>query len=98
MSKILKDLWYGNINPQTRRIRRGTEYEKLIKSLCKNEELLLSLLDERQKEAYEKLRHSQDQYEQCAAENHFIVGFRLGAGIIYESFCEDDEFFKAIED
>ena len=34
----LEDLYYGNISPHERYIKRGTRVDKLIKLICKNEE------------------------------------------------------------
>ena len=36
----LEDLYYGNISPHERHIKRGTRVDKLVKLICKNEELV----------------------------------------------------------
>ena len=36
----LEDLYYGNISPHERYIKRGTRVDKLVKLICKNEEEL----------------------------------------------------------
>ncbi len=36
----LEDLYYGNINPHERYIKRGTTVDKLVKLICKNEDEL----------------------------------------------------------
>ena len=33
----LEDLYYGNISPHERYIKRGTKVDKLVKLICKNE-------------------------------------------------------------
>ena len=50
----LEDLYYGNISPHERYIKRGTRVDKLVKLICKNEEELNSGLTEKQKETFEK--------------------------------------------
>ena len=40
----LEDLYYGNICPHERYIKRGTRVDKLVKLICKNEEELNSTL------------------------------------------------------
>ncbi len=50
----LEDLYYGNISPHERYIKRGTRVDKLVKLICKNEEELNSTLTEKQKETFEK--------------------------------------------
>lgn len=52
----LEDLYYGNISPHERYIKRGTRVDKLVKLICKNEEELNSGLTEKQKETFEKFK------------------------------------------
>lgn len=52
----LEDLYYGNISPHERYIKRGTRVDKLVKLICKNEEELNSTLTEKQKETFEKFK------------------------------------------
>ena len=44
----LEDLYYGNISPHERYIKRGTSVDKLVKLICKNEEELNSGLTVKQ--------------------------------------------------
>ena len=50
----LEDLYYGNISPHERYIKRGTRVDKLFKLICKNEEELNAGFTEKQKETFEK--------------------------------------------
>ena len=52
----LEDLYYGNISPHERYIKRGTRVDKLVKLICKNEEELNAGLTEKQKEIFEKFK------------------------------------------
>ena len=52
----LEDLYYGNISPHERYIKKGTRVDKLVKLICKNEEELNSGLTEKQKETFEKFK------------------------------------------
>ena len=49
----LEDLFYGNINPHERYIKKGTRVDKLVKLICKNEEELVNSLTEKQKEIFD---------------------------------------------
>lgn len=49
----LEDLYYGNISPHERYIKRGTRVDKLVKLICKNEDELTAGLTEKQKEIFE---------------------------------------------
>ena len=48
----LEDLYYGNISPCERDMKRGSRMDKLVKLVCKNEESLMSTLTEQQKETF----------------------------------------------
>lgn len=52
----LEDLWYGNIRPGERTIRRGSELDNLLKLLCQNEDVLMQGLSERQKKLLKSSR------------------------------------------
>ena len=47
----LEDLYYGNISPHERYIKRGTRVDKLVKLICKNEEELNNWRKEKAKGA-----------------------------------------------
>ena len=53
----LEDLYYGNISPHERDIKRGTRVDKLVKLICKNEDELNAGLMERQKETFSFLSY-----------------------------------------
>ena len=55
----LEDLYYGNISPHERYIKRGTRVDKLVKLICKNEEELNSGLTEKQKKLLKSSRTAQ---------------------------------------
>ena len=43
----LEDLYYGNISPHERYIKRVTRVDKLVKLICKNEDELTAGLTEK---------------------------------------------------
>lgn len=92
MRKVLEELWNGNITPQISQINRSTNYANALKMMCKNEEALKSILKDNEKETFEKFCECRDEVDQYTEEDIFIKGFRLGARIIIESFCENDGF------
>lgn len=97
MRRILEELWHGNITPRTRQFNRGTRYDEALKMMCKNEEKLKSMLEGKEKETFEKFCECRDEVDQYTEEDIFIIGFRLGARIIIESFYEYDGFFSEID-
>ena len=48
--KILEDLWYGNIDPQSRPIKKGSEIERTLPLVVKCDDALFEMLTDEQKE------------------------------------------------
>ena len=58
----LEDLYYGNISPHERYIKKGTRVDRLVKLICKNEEELNSGLTEKQKKPLKSSKTAQANY------------------------------------
>ena len=80
----LEDLYYGNISPWERDIKRGSRMDKLVKLICKNEESLMSTLTEQQKETFDKFKESQSELCDLTARQAFTDGFILATRILVE--------------
>jgi len=97
MRRILEELWYGNINPQDKQFNRGTKFDEALRLLSRNEEKLIAMLDEKEKDIFEKFKDNQDEIAKYNSADAFVAGFRLGARLVIESFSEDDGFFTELE-
>ena len=97
MRNIIKELYRGNINPTDKQFHRGTQYDDALKYMCTNENKLESMLEGKELEIFEKYRDHKEELEQYNEEDAFVTGFRLGARLVIESFCEDDGFFSEID-
>ena len=80
----LEDLWYGNIRPTERTIKRGSELDNLMKLLCQNEDDLMQGLSEKQKETFEKFKDCQSEITDILETQAFTSGFILAANIMVE--------------
>lgn len=80
----LEDLYYGNISPHKRYIKRGTKVDRLVKLICKNEEELNSTLAEKQKETFEKFKGCQNELSCITEHEAFSSGFVLATRIMVE--------------
>ena len=69
----LEDLYYGNISPCVRDMKRGSRMDKLVKLICKNEENLMSTLTEQQKETFEKFKDCQSEICDITARHTFAT-------------------------
>ena len=81
----LEDLYYGNISPHERYIKRGTRVDKLVKLICKNEESLTATLTEQQKETFEKFKDCQSELAGLTERDAFRDGFILAVRIMVEA-------------
>lgn len=81
---ILEDLWYGNIRPTERTIRRGSELDNLLKLLCQNEDDPMQGLSEKQKESFEKFKDCQSEITDCLETEAFISGFTTATKFMVE--------------
>ena len=80
----LEDLYYGNISPCERNMKRGSRMDKLVKLICKNEEGLMSTLTEQQKETFDKFKECQSELGDITARQAFTDGFILATRIMVE--------------
>lgn len=74
---ILEDLYYGNIHPNERYIKRVTKVDQLVKLICKNEDALTATLTEQQKEIFEKFKDFQSELAGTAERDAFRDATRI---------------------
>ena len=79
MTRILEELWYGNICPSDGCRETKHETKKLMQYIAEHHDTLHATLNEKQKESLEK-------FDDCFAEltdinerEIFVYAFRLGA-------------------
>jgi len=77
MSQILRDLYYGNINPCEKSFDRNSEYAKELKTVSETEEKLLSLLNNTEKELLEAFSNAHGNMSRIAIADGFVDGFCL---------------------
>ena len=82
----LENLYYGNIFPADKNIKRGSEYSKLINLSVRNEEKLVPTLSKEQKVIFEKYKDCVTEMTSIAEKEAFLHGVKLGIKIIAESF------------
>ena len=80
----LEDLYYGNISPHEKYIKRGTRMDRLVKLICKNEDELNSTLTEKQKETFEKFKDCTSELTCITEREAFTAGFILATRIMVE--------------
>ena len=89
----LEDLYYGNIHPYERDIKKTGRESALLRLVVKNENNLLATLTEQQKEIFQKCKDAESEMH-CAFElRSFIEGFRLGMKLTVEGiYCTEETY------
>lgn len=93
MKNIIEDFYFGNINPQASAMGNRAENQKALQRLTKLEKQLTEAIDESCKKDFFHFVNTMDEAMSESNLDSFIVGFRLGARLIYDTFC-DSEFRK----
>ena len=83
--KMIEELFYGNVDPSCRPLRRGSPLEKLAKLVTRNNDLLLTMLTEEvQRKQFEKCWESQSELAARMEAEAFTEGFCLAAKLMSE--------------
>ena len=81
---ILEDLWYGNISPCERDIKRSGEYADALKRIVQLETELHARLNDEEKEILERFIYCSNEMCCISERDMFVQGFMLGAKLIIE--------------
>ena len=81
MKSMIKELWYGNINPQEDSRNNSPEMKELMEYMARHHEDLLKTMTDEQKEIFEKFEDCWGEYATYAEEAIFEYAFKLGMQI-----------------
>ncbi|MBQ9805063.1 MAG: hypothetical protein IJW49_00930 [Clostridia bacterium] len=81
---VIKELWHGNICPQTDSRNNSPEIKELMEYMARYHDDLLKTLNDEQKEIFEKFDDCWSEYASYAEEAIFTYAFKLGAKIMCE--------------
>ena len=87
----LEDLYYVNIHPYERDMKKIGKESALLRLVVKNENDLLATLTEQPKEIFQKCKDAESEMH-CSFElRSFIEGFRLGMKLTVEGiYCTEE--------
>jgi len=91
MSSILEEFARGNIRPETRFFKKGSEYDHTLKQVVDSEIALCALLNEQQKEALNIFIDAQMKLNDLSNIDRFIYAYRLGVLMTMEIFNGKDD-------
>ena len=81
---ILEELYDGNIRPFERYIKSDSEYQKLSNQLSEHLNTFMTLLNDKEKQLYEKIEAGFSDLNYISEKECFIEGFRIGVQIMWE--------------
>lgn len=95
---ILDELYYGNIDPSARMIRKGSAYQKCNSELVDSIDKLKLLLDDTQMDMLEKISYKSSDLNCLAEKDCFVHGFCMGAQVMLEISRWKSEDFLSLCD
>ena len=93
MKNVISELYYGNIDPQARGFKNGSFLKKQMAVLSESEAMLTEKLTGEEKEAFLSFVNASDVILGESELDSFIVGFRLGARLIFDTFVNAVKVF-----
>ena len=81
---ILEELYYGNIDPHTRRVQPDTQLGKMRALLVQNENKMRAMLNEEQKDWFERCKELEGDISELQERELFANGFCLAVKIMAE--------------
>ena len=88
MNSVIKELWHGNIEPQSDSRNNSPEMKQLVEYIARHHEDLLKTMTGEQKEIFEKFDACWSEYVNLAEEAIFEYAFRLGMRMGIEPLYE----------
>ena len=75
---IIKELWHGNICPQTDSRSNSSEMKELMEYMARHHDDLIKTMSDEHKELFEKFHDCWDEYVSLAEAAIFEYAFKLG--------------------
>ena len=89
MKNFITELFYGNIDPQARGFKKDSYLQKQMNILSDCEKLLAERLTDNDKKTFLSFVNASNIVFGESELDGFIVGFRLGAKFVFDTFVDD---------
>jgi len=90
MENFISELFYDNVRPQSKPIPPDSSYSKALDKLAAIEETLLEKLKGEERRLFNDYTNTWGEVTGYCEETNFIIGFRLGAHMIFDVFVNED--------
>lgn len=97
MNSFIEQFYYGNLDPQSRTLQKGSHEAALLKKLYDIEEKLDGLLVGDEKTFFRRYVNIYGELLSLSACDGFVNGFRLGARFAVNAFANKDAPFGDME-
>ena len=87
---ILEKLWAEGLHPAETACRHSKEHIRAVRRWSESERALTEGLGEGQRERYEKAMSDYSVLVSSSECDSFMTGFRLGAELMIDVFCDED--------
>ena len=94
MFKFIEEFYYGNLDPQARSTKENKTVQKQMKVLMLNEDYLTENLSGESKKKVLEFSNAWSVVNGESNLDSFIMGFRLGANFIYDTFVSTESPFQ----
>lgn len=100
VKNILTELYYGNVDPQARGFKKNSYLQKQMSILSDCETYLTEKLEGEEKKSFLSFVNASNAVLGESELDSFLVGFRLGARFIYDTFVDNtspyENFLKEV--
>ena len=94
---FIEELYYGNINPNEKRYKTATPYDKALNIFTAIEDKLKEALSGEHLKLFNELVNASDEISAASGVENFKIGFRLGVKMMCDSLLfEENKVFKDI--
>ena len=87
---FIEELYYGNINPNEKRYKKTTPYDKELIIFTANENKLREALSGEQLKLFNELVNASDEISATSGVENFKIGFRLGVKMMCDSLLFEE--------
>ena len=94
MSKFIEEFYYVNPDPQARSTKENKTFQKQMEVLMLNEDYLTENLSGESKKKFLEFSNAWNVVNGESNLDSFIMGFRLGAGFVYDTFVSTASPFQ----
>ena len=95
MTNFLEELYFGNLDPQARGYRKGNHIWKVSENINELEEKLTQHLNDEEKKLFLDFCNAYGGADGRYRTGFFYRWLRLGAKMIFDTFCSDDAPFES---